>query len=194
MTSELTQAIFDVVLLDTLRRGHLDRAYSDETAVLPDKAYHAMIDSLTKDQKEAIIEETDAARQEQRRALAQKRHPWNLSMDAIHARIEERLREVYGDDRKRGVYFSAYTMAKGSDIPQDNLDDVAAEGTVRLSYWSDAEEPSVSEPMTDPTWLDVAVWFDQAMADQRDMHHQFLEGLHNSRDTDDDVRVVCAGS
>lgn len=58
---------------------------------------------------------------------------------------------------------------------------VAFEGTAVIRYddaWSDGELTFQSAPVTNPTWLEIAVIADEAIVHTGDGHHIFLEGVN----------------
>ena len=104
-------------------------------------------------------------------------------INAIHAKIEAALGE-----EGRSVFYSAYETEVISGIgtvPVENLHKTAVEGTVIFEL-----EDFRSAPLTDPTWLDVAVVANAAIIATDTLHSNFLEGVADTgRTTDDGVRV-----
>jgi hypothetical protein len=92
------------------------------------------------------------------------------------------------------VVYSAYKIVDGQYV--DNLNDTMARGPVILTAqydWSDADgdftEKFKSEVMTDPTWLDVAVWAYAVGRLTRDKTHFFLESAKYTGRTERGARV-----
>lgn len=74
-------------------------------------------------------------------------------------------------DGNRHVFYSV-------DEPMDK---VAIVGTVVLmakhdEFWGEGKD-YLSEPVTNPTWLDLAILADEAIVATGDYHHQFFEGV-----------------
>lgn len=94
--------------------------------------------------------------------------------DQVHKRIKEQL-----GNKKMYLVYSAYDFDENGD-PVDNLDKVALEGTVRF-YNRPSGDPRgknyFSEPVTDPTWLQVAVLANEMIKTTRFFSHKFLEGV-----------------
>ena len=93
------------------------------------------------------------------------------------------------------VVYSAYKIVDGRHVDND-LNDTMARGPVILTAqydWSDADgyftEKFKSEVMTDPTWLDVAVWAYAVGGLTRDKTHFFLESAKYTGRTERGARV-----
>jgi len=90
---------------------------------------------------------------------------------------------------KNAVIYSVYECEDDSDdgegLPIDNLDDIAFKGTFRVKgnyhefYDGSGEgETYVSDPITDPTWLQLCVLANDSINTTRDYHHAFFEGAN----------------
>ena len=100
---------------------------------------------------------------------------YGAASDAMAARIEAALE---GDNAV--VVYSACESENG--IPQDNLDEVPVQGTVKFIYEDSWGEGKYRSPvMESPTWLQIAVLANQAIKLSGDMHHVFLEGVDFER-------------
>ena len=102
------------------------------------------------------------------------RTEYGKRLDQIHARIAERL------GKKPSVFYSAY-KSESDDLPIDNLDDIAIDGSVQFhasgdDYWGSGK-PYTSRVVDSPTWLDVSVLANEMMNTTGDYHHQFLEAV-----------------
>lgn len=76
------------------------------------------------------------------------------------------------------VTYSAYELDEVG-MPIDNLDEVPYKGTfvvVSEDHWGEFDYES--NPITDPTWLDLAVLANEAINVTGDEHHVFLEAAH----------------
>ena len=91
------------------------------------------------------------------------------------------------------VYYSAYDLDEDHN-PINNLNDVAIKGPCRIKYdmhWG--EISPISHVMEDPTWLEVACWADVAIRLSGDLHHVFLENVHQSKE-DPELYLLSTGS
>jgi hypothetical protein len=106
--------------------------------------------------------------------MLETRDEYGLRLDAMHARIAERLGE------KPVVFYSAY-ITDERELPVDNLDDVPIEGAIQFRtthqpFWGPGRS-FASAVVTSPTWLEIAVLADAMIRTTGDYHHQFLEGV-----------------
>lgn len=105
--------------------------------------------------------------------------------DYFDKRVEEACKAA-GHKRVR-VLYSAYKTDK-NDEPLDNLDKVAIKGKVVLvadrdTFWGGSKSKSyVSEPLENPTWLQLTVCANAMIRHTRDTHHVFFEGVVKSSD------------
>lgn len=104
----------------------------------------------------------------------------------IHAAIEAALQGA-----ARVVYYSAYKLDAKS-LPVNNLNKVAARGTFVVvashdDFWGEGEN-FVSEPVTNPTWLQLAVLANKSIECTGDRHHSFFEGI--CKQADGTLRLV----
>lgn len=96
--------------------------------------------------------------------------------------MQEAIAEVVGEDLIEVVYSAYKTDAEG--LPINNLNDVAIQGTVVLiqgydDFWGiGGGKDYKSEPITNPTWLQLAVLANASILTTGDYHHVFLEGVH----------------
>lgn len=99
------------------------------------------------------------------------------------------------------VIYSAYEVV--DDLPINNLDDVAFKGTFGVTgdydeFWDGrsgwlnqttgyhnelAGSAYKSDPITDPTWLQLAVLANECIIATNDTHHVFFEGADKDKDT-----------
>ena len=106
---------------------------------------------------------------------------YNQRHDQIHDKIAARLGE------KPVIHYS--TQRNDEDgLQKDNLDEIAVEGRVCFHARSDAffgKGVDYTSPVVEsPTWLDVAVFANQAMKTTGDFAHWFFEGLGPARKKD----------
>lgn len=124
---------------------------------------------------------------------------WEAGMDAITDRVDAAI-EKSGE--KNVLVYSAYNEV--DDVPVDNLDDVVFEGTFVVEvphddFWDGrgvgligvpVEEQGGGEPcgqdfvsdkVTNPTWLELAVIANKAILTTNDLHHVFLESAEIER-------------
>ena len=127
---------------------------------------------------------------------------WNDQYDAMQDKVDaaiKKFRNGEGKDKfvnslKRGpsdvvVIYSAYSHDK-DDLPTDNLDEIAFEGTFtvvceksKYDLWRDEySQDYKSAPVTNPTWLDLAVLANESIHTTRDFHHVFFEGAEQKDD------------
>lgn len=103
-------------------------------------------------------------------------------------------------ERIDAVIYSAYEVSPDSDegegLPIDNLNEVPFKGTFTVigeydEFWDGrgsgvlgdpGNEPGGreyrSEPITDPTWLQLAVLANESIHTTNDYHHVFLENVN----------------
>jgi hypothetical protein len=81
------------------------------------------------------------------------------------------------------IIYSAWDC-EGEAVPQNNLDEIPHRGTFVViadydSFWDSAGsgEMYISEPVTDPTWLELAILANEAMHVTGDFHHCFFESV-----------------
>jgi len=82
------------------------------------------------------------------------------------------------------VIYSAWDC-DGDSVPPNNLYDVPHQGTFVViaeydSFWDESGskgESYISEPVTNPTWLQLAILANEAMHVTRDFHHCFFESV-----------------
>jgi hypothetical protein len=112
--------------------------------------------------------------------------------DAIEGRAANSSREflhVLKHGIQNAVIYSAYEVSpdcdEGEGLPIDNLDEVPYKGTFRVKgtyydSWDESEkgETYISEPITDPTWLQLTVLANDCINTTRDFHHAFFETAH----------------
>jgi hypothetical protein len=108
-------------------------------------------------------------------------------INAIHEKIQESL----GTDVERLVYYSAYKTK--NDLPVNNINTVAFKGKAILvakhdDFWGDGSDYE-SDVVKNPTWLQIAVLANAMIQTTGDFHHQFLEGVHRTKETKDGVAV-----
>lgn len=117
----------------------------------------------------------------------------NAPRDDIERRVELAVKAA--GQVEVHVCYSAYECGD-DDEPIDNLDEVAAEGRVRLvgfhdGFWGDGKDYQ-SEVLESPTWLEVTVCANAMIEATGDHHHAFLEGLerlHKNKQTEDGVTL-----
>ena len=115
-------------------------------------------------------------------------------LDAMQDRIDEAIKAAYlgnkdkfVDALKHGVrcavIYSAYSN-DDNDLPTNNLDEVPYKGTFTVKgdyheYWNPGGQGGtyVSEPITDPTWLQLAVLANDSIHATQDFHHVFFESV-----------------
>ena len=81
------------------------------------------------------------------------------------------------------VIYSAWDC-DGDAVPPNNLNDVPFEGTFMVvadydSYWDSTGgngEAYINGPVTNPTWLELAILANEAIHTTGDTHHCFFEG------------------
>lgn len=127
--------------------------------------------------------------------------PYGEALAAMGDRVDAAIAEYYtgktGFVKKleRGerldiLIYSAYENDKETDIPIDNLDEIPHKGTFVVvseyeSFWDSTGgqgEIYISEPVTNPTWLELAVLANESMHVTGDYHHCFLEAANVSED------------
>jgi hypothetical protein len=94
------------------------------------------------------------------------------------------VKKLQRGERLDVLIYSAYNNDKDTDIPIDNLDEIPHRGTfvVVSEYESNWDytgngELYISEPITDPTWLDIALFANESIHVTGDYHHVFLESV-----------------
>ena len=117
-------------------------------------------------------------------------------MDAMEDRIDAAIAESqtgkggFVKSLQRGklpnkVIYSAYNTDDNDD-PVDNLDDIPYEGTFNVvceygSFWDSSEGQQggiyISPPVTNPTWLDLTVFANEAIHTTKDEHHVYFENV-----------------
>jgi hypothetical protein len=117
--------------------------------------------------------------------VAKKNHDdeYDERLDAMQERIDARFPEGL-------VQFSAYNY-DDDELPVDNLDDIAIEGTCILiqdhdSFWGEGKDYK-SLILNSPTWWDVLKHANDMVAVTGDQHHVFLEGVEETGDKIDGV-------
>ncbi|MBU2177724.1 MAG: hypothetical protein KJ556_21740, partial [Gammaproteobacteria bacterium] len=105
----------------------------------------------------------------------------------------ERIREA-AVTNNLDVYYSAY-KTEDDGTPIDNLDEhpLDGEGVVVLALTNDGwteEKTFYSEPMMNPTWLDIAAFCDRAIKNIDMGDHRFLEQVQKSTKQHDGHPVV----
>jgi len=86
------------------------------------------------------------------------------------------VKKLQGGILENKVIYAAYDT-DDNDNPIINFDEVAFKGTFVCVYdmhWGDTTY--YSEPVTNPTWLDLAVIANEAIHVSGDDHHVFFEG------------------
>ncbi len=118
---------------------------------------------------------------------------YGQASNAIQDRVDQAIEDRTGFE-SHIVYSAFETNALG--YPIDNLDEVAFEGTFIIAaeydeFWDRTAEGKEKgklyinkEPMTNPTWLDLAVEADKAVKTTHDDHHIFFEGAHKAQNKD----------
>jgi hypothetical protein len=107
-------------------------------------------------------------------------------IDAIQARVEEAI----GSDCV--VQFSAYRM-DSREMPIDNLDQIAASGSVQFIQdhdpsWGQGKDYR-SATVTNPTWMEVAAIANEMIGITGDKQHCYLEGFTRLR-TENGVDIL----
>jgi len=85
----------------------------------------------------------------------------------MHKKIEAAL-----NGKPRLVHYSAYEDDV-KNMPIDNLDEIAAYGACQFM-----RKNKLSDIVTNPTWLQVALFANESIQASRDYHHIFLEAIH----------------
>lgn len=94
------------------------------------------------------------------------------------------------------VYYSAYktVKVKGERLPYNNLRETFAHGTYTVEVAGDDffgnGDSYKSEPVTDPTWLDLAVLANEAITATGDYHHIFFENAFHVKGQPEVIRLV----
>lgn len=176
-------SIYDEWDEQALRR-HAKELSTEALGRMTDETLNAMHVAFLK-QEELKREEV-----ERRRVAAEAElERYRVTMEPIEKRIQDAVKAAGGESGiiATMVNYSAYeTASDGSVI--DNLDDVAVEGTVRFiadrdEYWGGVESANYTSPeVTNPTWLQVAVFANEAIWITNDHHHVFLEGISKVKD------------
>ena len=74
------------------------------------------------------------------------------------------------------VQYSAYETDDRNDMPINNLDEIPHKGTfvvVSTMHWGENDYESL--PVTDPTWLELAVLANESIHVTGDDHHVYFE-------------------
>jgi len=106
--------------------------------------------------------------------------------DQMEAQIEKAITKPGRTQKERFVnalkesytHIVTYSAYETDDVgmPINNLDEVPYKGTFTIAYdggWGDNRYES--DPITDPTWLELAVFANTAIHVSGDDHHIFLE-------------------
>ena len=109
--------------------------------------------------------------------------------DAIENKISAAIKGTYKNDKEKFVdalkravlenvvIYSAYETDQ-NDLPIDNLDKIPHKGTfvvISTMHWGDKNYES--DPVTDPTWLELTVLANEAIHVTGDDHHVFFENV-----------------
>lgn len=106
--------------------------------------------------------------------MSETRNQYGQRLNAIHARIAERLGE------EPVVFYSAYrTDERG--LPIDNLDEVPIDGEILFRaqhdpFWGSGRSYQ-SPVVSSPTWLEIATLANDMIKTTGDYHHHFLEAV-----------------
>ena len=122
------------------------------------------------------------------------------ALAAIYNRVDEAIEEAAVSTSSRflntlehgsrnaliySVYETGEDSEAGEGLPIDNLDEVPFKGTyiVKGTYHdfydgSGKGETYISDPITDPTWLQLCVLANDCINTTRDYHHVFFEGAN----------------
>ena len=94
------------------------------------------------------------------------------------------VKKLQRGERLDVVIYSAYDNDVENDIPIDNLDEIPHKGTFVVvsdyeSCWdyTGYGELYISEPVTDPTWLELAILANESIHVTGDYHHIFFESV-----------------
>jgi hypothetical protein len=113
-----------------------------------------------------------------------KRDAYGRKLDEMSRAVEKAIK-ASGSEQEIEVCYSAYEVAntgkEETDIPINNLHEVAVQGKVILvsdhdDFWGEGE-PFRSVELDSPTWLEVCVQANLMIHCTGDHHHIFLEGL-----------------
>lgn len=90
------------------------------------------------------------------------------------------IKDALPDGEQLHVFYSAYPTNKMGDA-LNNLNDTAIVGTVVLvaetdEFWGEGGN-YISEPITNPTWLELAVLANKMIVTTGDYHHKFFENI-----------------
>jgi hypothetical protein len=109
-------------------------------------------------------------------------------MDEMDSQVETAVKQK-GKFKTVRVSYSAYpTTPKGN--PRNNLSKVAVKGKSRVvvdrdpSYGGKKSKPYKSPVVENPTWLDLTVFANDAIATTKDTHHSFFEGVEKVKEED----------
>lgn len=123
----------------------------------------------------------DPGRTGQKKAIELRKHTESMdsAYDSMHRKILEAV--VADGQSARRIFYSAYE-ADEDDVPIDNLDKVAVEGTCKFfaegdNGWGEGDDYESPE-VENPTWLQVAVFANKMVQITGDSHHCFLEGVY----------------
>lgn len=88
------------------------------------------------------------------------------------------------------VIYSAYKMEDEDNLPIDNLDDIAFKGTFNVvgdysEFWDHTNSGHQHKvgPITNPTWLELAVIANDCILASNDRHHIYFEGANKNENT-----------
>jgi hypothetical protein len=105
------------------------------------------------------------------------------ALDIIHQRVEAACRAA--GHSQTYLRYAAYEVQ--SNLPIDNLDETTVKGAVRLirnydEYWDQTRQGHAyqSPILESPTWLQVAVYANEAIAATGDRTHSYLEELEEA--------------
>ncbi len=136
---------------------------------------------------------------------------YNRRLNAMSDKVDTAIKVAGRNDKeefierlKHGianvVIYSAYSVV--DELPIDNLDEVPFKGTFVVTgdydeFWDGmgsmiAKSAGIrkeegrayeSKPITDPTWLQLAVIANECIIATNDFHHVFFEGADKNEDT-----------
>ncbi len=98
---------------------------------------------------------------------------------AAHNAIDAKVAEACKLSGHKKVYVQYAAYETDNEVPIDNLDDVAIEGNVILTYGKDPFCRGTYRSMLlhSPTWLQVCVCYNKAIVKTGDESHPYMEGL-----------------
>lgn len=114
---------------------------------------------------------------------------YSNALDEMHNLIEENV------NGKMLVFYSAYII-DDNELPVNNLNEVAIVGSGRFvaeynDFYADEGTDYISDLITNPTWLDVAILANDMIKTTGDNTHIYLEAVH---DMNDGTFTFCMGS